>query len=289
MAANPIGRMLLYRILIEVLRIDGTGVPCAEIRDRTAYKVRKNKYEPLSLSVEKDDEIKWYFSNITHKLAYSLSPFTVPWVIPVESSDHTYQFVTINVALWERSISLFHELLHWFHCLKNHKRYTAAKKKLFPHTKEPSIYTFYYDSDVTELSPWLNNGKIKGEEMHAILGYNSYTDNETGETVDASEYLAGDELSENLFRAFLCNYCPYEIDENSLPSLLFPNANSRFGHGPRLSELKQRTEIRRALLVLYKSCSTILPRLPRVPTWMKVPGTNEIINVHDFIMAFSDR
>lgn len=328
-AANPIGRMLLYRILIEVCRRDSSGYPCEEKQENIGFIFNNNRNKYLSLNICKTNDDNWRFDKAEGKIVYSLNlpNYTSVMLTNIDK----YQFATTTVRLTDRSIVLFHELLHWFHCIRKNDRYTADRTSISVDTLKPSIYTFYYESKQANLSPWLysnrvkgnemieagekmieegekmieegekvRNGaimkvegkkmikegtemqrkgrekrteedtKVQGEEMRTILGYNTYF---TSQIIEAPNYLAGDELSENLYRAFLPTYLHFtDVPVN--------NTYFRFGHGTSLCNPDVYQEILRAFLVTYKTYSTILTYAQCDPTWIKS-------NIKDFIKNFS--
>ncbi len=190
-ASTSVGRVLLYRLLIEIRRKDKNQNGCFETK-----KINEENeiFQPdrsilRSLSVNYGGMIAFAFADAYISIDNS---FTNSSVIGIPDTKNWYT----NILYGHTSnldINLFHELGHWFHYLRNYARVTKEKG-----------YTIICDKNIC---PYLwgglegNNNKDRidnssycwgnHEEMRNILGSHINYDN---------EYLAGDDLCENLYR-----------------------------------------------------------------------------------------
>jgi len=212
-ASNPVGRVLLYRILIEIRRVDQNGKGCVD----------KNvlKQMPVILNARN--------SNRTITVRFGNASFRAGMYIAIESEDDDRGVISnnkcndsIEIIRYMRNIDcdLFHEILHWFHCLRDCKRYNLDVEKFncndFPKSFKigsnivvPGTYedktkydidiAHYYYRDVwNQLSTDVAMKKISArvwtpsyEEMRTILGVpDKYS----------KHFKNGDDLSENLYR-----------------------------------------------------------------------------------------
>lgn len=213
-AQDPVGRVLLYRLLIEIRRLDdwwpnengccedGIGfgfLSNARNNARTMY-ITDNLNQGFSFSFNGHAFINFDFNNTsvnTIKVINSVQIGTEP-----DHCPDSYDF------------SLFHELLHWFHFLRHPSRYFESD------SKDPTLYRYLlrsYYGDLSELYTW---GSIDDEELRTILGSPNYKNSEhvslmpndafiaggsipvkLGFTLPANaSFLNGDDLSENAYR-----------------------------------------------------------------------------------------
>lgn len=124
-AANPVGRVLLYRLLIEITReatitrrniaahsgIMGVGV----FYDDQLFLLRNNC---RSITVKFDTSA--YFGHLDHTLALNGNTYGYSNVLHQNAKG---QLTTAIDSPLHLSVELFYELLHWYHCLRNPKRF----------------------------------------------------------------------------------------------------------------------------------------------------------------------
>ena len=233
-ASNPIGRLLLYRILIEVRRHNELKEGAVENNVLKHSKITNGRNNCRSISIV-----------LSHKGgAYSAACQSISVNLNKENrnvvSASTIDGAT-EIIRYKRSadIDLFHEMLHWFHSLRDYQRYNLDndkqhKPKDFTDKILPSMtfskdyndgkkynidIAFYHYRSVkdvygdiqnvtkeqrrnTSARPW----KTNYEEMRTILGVpDGYSEH----------FRNGDDLSENLYR----------LSKNDALS-----KNMRFGH-----------------------------------------------------------
>lgn len=165
------------------------------------------------------------------------------------NANHTIDTDDDNDTL---DIGLFHEMLHWFHYLRNPKRYTNSD------AENPGVYKYAlrsYYGDPSELCTW--GSAVDEEEIRVILGTPDYRKRNhlslipqeaflTVNPVDGvlvknggfipfeSKFLEGDDLSENAYRMLvrdsngsICrmrfghgqeNINPVEINQGRIPN-----------------------------------------------------------------------
>ncbi len=206
-ASTSVGRVLLYRILIEIRRhnhnnsIGEQEQILANLKRR--QNLERNKQRSISIVWANDfsytqDKSGIYISNRLTKLTcigHISEKQKITYIVPV--------YDTID-------ISLMHEMLHWWHVLRNIKRTQEERDNRNPengsynyHNISNYYFSQYYWNGLNWLSkwngneasilPWHFNGEyINFEEMRTILGF-SCTDS-------SKHYLQGDDLSEDLYR-----------------------------------------------------------------------------------------
>lgn len=212
-ANNPIGKLLLYRILIEIRRISYNCAQSGDCKEEQNYNLLRGKNK--SITFVKDEytiayneragviyiKFDWFNTNTDFQVVGKLEGNVFHIVTEGTCDEHDTTFAHGDV--W-----LFHEMLHWYHFLHDRATYDAysasADNKPETITSHKIGQIFY--KDYTSSSPdnlkkisahqWLIDGeaeeeKVSYEEMRTILGgdvNNVCTD--------------GDELSENAYRIY---------------------------------------------------------------------------------------
>ena len=218
-ASVSVGRVLLYRLLLEIRRTDATGNGCID--------------EKLEKSLSEDDlQRRNCLRNITIEKSpinkgnsfYTYSDNSVSIRFAPSKDFHRNKVLDISTGyLVERprsdDIGLFHEMLHWFHSLRDPDR----KKK------EIKIVTDFHDKRTCKskvlmqskiisnenLTSWLGKENrserhpkltIKPEEFRTIMGYKIKIQKKDSDEVlyETTEFINGDDLSENLYRCCWC-------------------------------------------------------------------------------------
>jgi hypothetical protein len=211
-ASTSVGRVLLYRILIEIRRHvkdeDNTGCFATDILDTTQND--RNKARCLSIKwghfeFDRNDSVI-FFHNITDKMT----------IMGARTSQSVSIVSEKNTRI---DISLFHELIHWYHLLRNEKRQDAEISNQFRLNTYPLGKYFWHDllADVNgataeqiavSAKKWESRGALSFEEMRTILGV------PCDKIIDNMNYLPGDDISENLYR--MCIKVPLRFGHDNL-------------------------------------------------------------------------
>lgn len=211
-AANPVGRILLYRLLIEIRRIDDGGQGCPE----AGRKIRlRNRLR--SLSVIKNNLNEWCFYPAGEIEFTNKTNLQVPTTGP----HHT---VPTSFQKRDLCIGLFHEMLHWYHYLRdtlraNTENLIAYDSLLIAPNSLVEYYFYNENLDAPHLRTWSHERSLRVEEMRTILGASPDVIGHNGDVIHG--FLNGDDLSENLFRCAL-NYQNIINDE--------PRVYMRYGY-----------------------------------------------------------
>ena len=207
-ASDPIGRVLLYRLFIEIRRIDNTQSGCCEAGIHTI--TGRNKLRSIEIKFDKGG---FGFG----KSGYINFDPADKQINTMIFNPANGQIATANDGQFDTlAVGLFHEMLHWFHALRHLRRYDQSA------LTDPTIYRYLlrsYYGDVSELYTW---GPINDEEIRTILGTPNYNDLVQQPLINreaflgegripipnlpdrflpnTGRFLEGDDLSENTFR-----------------------------------------------------------------------------------------
>ena len=214
-AEDPVGRVLLYRLIIETTRVDEKGEYCCEQGiDKPTGENIENRKNCCILGIKIDTGLA--FSR--HGIIYFDPKDTegIPVLSMLFSEDKTFD--SFDEKITPLDMGLFHEMLHWFHFLRNPERYDN-------HTKiEADCFKYplrCYYGDVTDLITWGND--MKAEEIATILGTPNWENashlnlipseaflpqRTSQEDIETSKgyiphnesFFNGDDLSENVYR-----------------------------------------------------------------------------------------
>jgi hypothetical protein len=168
-AANPVGRVLLYRLLIEIRRQDTdnngcceTGIVCnremlalrdASRRINVKYVEEKFAFNPgkkcgiIKCDLDAGKELTCLRINAT------LTVDTIKLLAPID-------------------IDMFHEMLHWFQLLRHPIRESKEGKENLRIGNEYSYLSKCYYGDISEYSIW--DGEFDHREVRVILGTPNY-------------------------------------------------------------------------------------------------------------------
>lgn len=208
-ASTSVGRVLLYRILIEIRRLNSNKAPSLEegiipLDQENLDKRRENRcIIPL---VENSES---YYYNLSHTIG-----------IRTKYTKHTV-IGTQNIELQSSPIScsLFHEMLHWFHYLRDPKRHITecdhlpiarrVRRGLGIHKDCHHALIAYYWGSQTPNKENVNIQWSNVEEMRTIIGSSR----------NIKKYSEGDDLSESLYRKCIKEYirfghCRNNFNEN---------------------------------------------------------------------------
>ena len=211
-ASTSVGRTLLYRLLLEIRRTDTknnngcidnfihkTLIPedldkrntCRSIKIITPYDTKSNSFNRGMKS------INFYPSKDKKKTS----------TFGVKKDDK----IEIIKSSRTDDVGLFHEMLHWFHMLRDPERKNReAQIQCKTNDKELLISKALMGSEKLEL--WIGREEkgnssseliLKMEEVRTIMGYTFnflITIDEKTISYFAEEVINGDDLSENLYR-----------------------------------------------------------------------------------------
>ncbi|MDR2268472.1 MAG: hypothetical protein LBD81_03425 [Holosporaceae bacterium] len=216
-ASNPIGRVLLYRILLEIFRpteaLDALVLHPGIIVNLPA----RNAAKTLLIRYSRDPNNAWFDPNGIFMFSNRLSPITL--LKRIHNRRNNYEICVGEDAIANTvTTTIFHEFLHWFHFLRCQSRMAnyrigyaanmaappAAPPPLFlsAHSVTHVLYGFPVPVLVPPLPiatinsqlPWNNGaGQCNYEEILTIIGRDIAAPM-------AAEYLVGDDLSENAYR-----------------------------------------------------------------------------------------
>lgn len=197
--STPIGRLWGYRMLIEVRRKKDGGIWCEEdnisqalnLRRRTRMRILRKKFREITIYIGKNG-----FADKDSALYYN-SDNNIQTTVITDIMDRSRDCVFVELEYRPTHVALFHELVHWYHAIRNYERYIEELTQDRTQVINKCIGALYYNNDDNdEKAHWLTNYKgneiISFEDMRTIFGMHS----------ESEGYFEGDDLSENLYRAF---------------------------------------------------------------------------------------
>lgn len=216
-ASDPVGRVLLYRILIEIRRHDGFCIDALENNPNILLakdpKESRNRCRSISI-IWNDQDFKYDTTPPQSTINFNSKSSPIQVVGRVGKED------LVSIVTQEHNLfaSLFHEMLHWFHSLRNPTRMYfeqgGVSLKTLKTAKLTDLFDIggYFYSNPNETSErialstklWISDSSkphISLEEMMTVLGappLDMYQKHDK-----EYYYLEGDDLSENLFRVSL--------------------------------------------------------------------------------------
>jgi len=234
-ASNPIGRLLLYRILIEIRRLqlpDEMGT--TEDFNQMPYKKDfRNNARSLTVSYgflegfngnSYVQEWRYFPAALTESSKISITFDPVPIFI-----IHGKEMIRRDTTSNEIAALMFHEMLHWYQDLRAYQR-TQKERILISETSisgQVSIQSCVQEWYNT-IEYWIDYNYFRGDELRVICG---------GMNENARNALYGDNLSENAFR-------------------YFSNLPLRFGHSFRCKQCKLCREI---LFSIFLAATNVFP------------------------------
>jgi hypothetical protein len=265
-AANPVGRVLLYRLLLEIRRTNSLGNGTAE----------KPFYNPQSIAIRNNlrslavcYDNTWRFGH--NGIIYFSDDPNISTAVVAKGEKGALRTKVQSCPL---CIPLFHEMLHWFHCLRYYRRAISEADfdRVVAFAPYPEVNSFYFKSGEDPNTPgntWAvidRNGsvvanKVDLEEMRTILGINNIT--KSIANVFTTSFLEGDDISENLFRCSLSG--------KPKSSHIY----MRYGHGGVISSspvkaIKFDPQIRLAHRVTFDTADIINPNAKK--SWDIIAG-----------------
>ena len=254
-AEDPVGRVLLYRLLIEIRRLDNAGINgicehgIPNIVDRNDLRSVEIKHTNDGFSFDGDIE-------------FDPNDTAINTMFFNQRTNEVY--TTDDPQLDTLDIGLFHEMLHWYHSLRHLNRYNESA------SEEPADYRYLlrsYYGNLSELYTW---GSIDDEELRTILGAPNYTDINQRVFINLGAFLNvlpingifvmpgqflpieglflnGDDLSENAYR----------LSKNQHGRI----CHMRFGHGANINACPLQNRFCLANLVA-KTCYSDIMGIP---------------------------
>lgn len=269
-ASNPVGRVLLYRLLIEIRRVDKNGNECIERQYTHLRKPDKRQlfYRKTNLSIYITSLIKDDWTYFTGKIwqgkarqarimCYFLEerePMTlVHGIWPNFYTEDAVESDSENDFSIYNQTRLFHEMLHWYQQLRDPVRVTRETAIAHPYSAFHLIQHFYGSPPSTnqnQLMPylsWIINPRLEGDEFRVICGDRP---DRSQTYLEEDAFLEGDDLSENALRCSL-------------------DAHMRFGHGEAIAFPMSYS----ALFVAYKTALSCVKNI----TGQTLPWENWIL------------
>ena len=158
-AADPVGRVLLYRLLIEIRRLDGPGGNgcCGDDVVLPGGYVLTDRNNCRSI------EVRCSINGCSFSSIQCIINFVNNNTIQTTTLRVVGVTLTTSKEARPSDIGLFHEMLHWFHFLRNPKKQIENKSQ--NSTAFKYAMRCYYGP--SELCLW---GNINSEEIATILG-----------------------------------------------------------------------------------------------------------------------
>jgi hypothetical protein len=205
-ASTPVGRVLLYRILIEIRRHNpGGNVGCSEDDRYLVDDTVGRRAIDRCRSIDIMHMPTFGFDDTAGAIFFYDNPNNIAGTTPLVFSvigKSVANYTHIVQAPTTLDVVIFHEMIHWFHHLRNPKRYyeeinsgdTKSFNSMLP------IHQYYWDgiaigqTNQNYKRIWSAgnfNAHLDFEEMRNLLGMpHDFVQN----------CLRGDDLSENLYR-----------------------------------------------------------------------------------------
>jgi hypothetical protein len=191
-ASDPVGRVLLYRLIIEIRRKYRNDVEETLISRKYIIKgntgsvenhiIQNNFLEPLerrnncrSITIKSADSCA--FSSLKQHIKFNNSNTETTSVVKTDEEG-----IETEYAACPADIGLFHEMLHWFHYLRDYIRYSNDCE--FDGSYCHLMMCYYGNNELqtlfnkyNELFAWASI-EYKEEEMRTILGTPNYNNKE---------------------------------------------------------------------------------------------------------------
>jgi hypothetical protein len=279
-AANPVGRVLLYRILIEIRRQDAANKGCCEDGIKCGVNWGMLTFRDASRSIKVEyQKGEFRFGSLGNVIKCDLDMQMFGQCIRIDQGK--ISTVQLSVA---KDIVLFHEILHWFQRLRHPVRYNQESGNY-----SASQYMYLsrcYWGDMRTYLVW--GGKFDLRETRSILGMPNYntpaevdlfhsdallpndpggylaaanTAGATGYLPPECEFYEGDDLSENAYRM-------------ARHTAAHP-VRMRFGHKEEMKSVNNiLNQFRLAHLVARNCCNAIVTANggPPINNWRLISG-----------------
>jgi hypothetical protein len=168
-AANPVGRVLLYRLLIEIRREDAGMGCCGDgLIPNKSFLASRDASRRINIKYEKE---KFAF-NPEKECAVIKCDLDAQEELSCLRINNGVQTIDTFELLAPIDIDLFHEMLHWFQFLRHPVRELKESKENCKRGNEYMYLSRCYYGNISERFTW--GGKINHREMRVILGAPNY-------------------------------------------------------------------------------------------------------------------
>lgn len=231
-ASNPVGRVLLYRLLIEITRHNSENQYVEEFRCLPEKKegLLKNRQSILSINIEFNSKAATSTFNTTGYITLNNTKFS-KMILTIK--DQILTLTDDEQKNDELDIDLFHEMLHWYHKLRNGQRFnnSSTGNAQTYYQYHVMIHPYFYLFSTLNIC----NPKYDEKEVRTIIGMPNCKTNVlhkmllnerilalklVGENININnlryQYLEGDDLSENAYRASKKFYMRVSLSPSTL-------------------------------------------------------------------------
>jgi hypothetical protein len=210
-ASTPVGRVLLYRLLVEIRRKkDNIQSPenGAQINDIFL----ENRSKSLSLVVKPGNTsypIAFYGSEVILFSTAGTNQEGIGQIVPTIITNKQDNYRVIKRCNSNYDTDVFHEMIHWFHALREPIRNSVEKLETSIFTHYDNIAKHYFEN----LEGYEDDGRkdVASRVWHHIL--------EEFRTImgapQNNDYLEGDDICENLYRMYIS--APIRYGHGNIP------------------------------------------------------------------------
>jgi hypothetical protein len=192
-ASDPVGRVLLYRIIIEIKEktTSGEGTPEEAIQHSNTLQTR-NQYRALHIEYGATRE-DWSFNTMFPILICNFDNPEQYYDIYVNRGGRT----TTKITPYQTHVALFHELVHWYQTLRAHDRagYEHNNRYNYFNPDEMLYHCGYTLPErgyrITDKILWRTQETPFALDEYRVI---------CGSREGYPGYLSGDDISENAFR-----------------------------------------------------------------------------------------
>jgi hypothetical protein len=185
-ASNPVGRVLLYRLLIEIRRDNGTGVGTQEHEFNCEDPLFRRYARSLTIFYSTGNIWSYNTGNDFSYIRCSFDNYKngnreleVMADIVVATNDNKTVYSTKKMKIAESygydiSSALFHEMIHWYQSLRNKLRYDTEFTRSIGDDMEFSQGMLPYDYGYESVKDrvWIGSGtrEFAEDEFRVICG-----------------------------------------------------------------------------------------------------------------------
>ena len=201
-ASVSVGRVLLYRLLLEIRRTDAAGNGCIDekLEKSLLSKDLRARNELRNIVIKNSD--KNTFNSNGYIRFYDSKDQKQTNVVDEEPGK---SIVIIRESRTD-DIGLFHEMLHWFHALRDINRH-GIEKNINSETNNKNIFNSNMHMEDEKVDLWYGKKSkcddelvIKMEEFRTIMGYTVKVIKGSEVIYETKAPVNGDDLCENLYR-----------------------------------------------------------------------------------------
>ncbi|MDR2067536.1 MAG: hypothetical protein LBP41_00925 [Holosporaceae bacterium] len=218
-ASTSVGRVLLYRILIEIMRKTAVGNAIGILDNNVPIIANMNtRNNNRSIEIRYGAEIIFFETSARISVNFSKQVRKIRPTI-IGRRNKLYSYIATDPSTSD--IDIFHEMTHWYHQLRNPNRQTNERNFDLNQFAHFAIYQDYWgaingtdEERRLSMTPWIGTSTdyVAGEEIRTILGKQNVA---TFQDIEGSQYFEGDDISENLYRACLRKPLRFGHDKNA--------------------------------------------------------------------------